>query len=223
LNRIIQGIGKFQSDVYPANQDLFQKLASGQKPETLFIACSDSRVSLEMLTQTGPGEIFVCRNAGNIVPVYGHTGAVTAAIEYAVCALKVKEIVVKGHSDCGAMKGLLNPGALTDMLDVRAWLRHSEDALHALRTVYVDPSSPEALPALIKLNIRLQIEHLRTHPQVRAGIRAGTLRLHGWFYEIATGTVQAWDADTSRWVSVHDAYTPIEAKHEQYAEAALHA
>src|SRR5690242_4163073 len=107
MNRIIQGIQQFQRDVFPANRELFQRLASGQKPEALFIACSDSRVSLEWVTQCGPGDLFVCRNAGNIVPGYSHTDAVSATIEYAISALAIKDIVVCGHSDCGAMKGLL--------------------------------------------------------------------------------------------------------------------
>lgn len=222
MNRIIQGIQHFQNSVYPVNRDLFQRLASGQSPEALFIACSDSRVALELLTQSGPGDIFVARNAGNIAPVYGHTDAVTAAIEYAVSALKVKDIVVKGHSDCGAMKGLLNPGALTQMPDVRGWLRHSEEARLALDSAGIDPKAPEALETITKLNIRLQLEHLRTHPSVVGALRAGTLQLHGWYYRIDTGAVEAWDVDRSVWVPVTETYTPIRAKHET-AEEARHA
>src|SRR6185436_1748393 len=157
MNRIIQGIQNFQRDVYPVHRDLFHRLAAGQSPEALFIACSDSRVALELLTQTGPGDLFVCRNAGNIAPVHGNADAVTAAIEYAVSALKVRDIVVKGHSDCGAMKGLLNPAALEKMPDVRGWLLHAQDARHALEGSGIDPKSHEALEAVTKLNIRLQL------------------------------------------------------------------
>jgi carbonic anhydrase len=213
VNRIIEGIQHFQRDVYPAHRDLFRRLASGQSPEALFIACSDSRVSLEWLTQSGPGDLFVCRNAGNIAPVYGHADAVSAAIEYAVSALGVKDIVVKGHSDCGAMKGLLDPPALSAMPDVRGWLRHAEEARRALEAANVDPDDPGALQALTRLNIRLQVDHLRTHPQVRDAVAAGRVKLHGWYYEIATGTVQAWDTATNRWVGVHESYTPIGAEH----------
>jgi carbonic anhydrase len=203
MNRIIQGIQSFQRDVYPGQRDLFERLASGQSPEALFIACSDSRVALELLTQSGPGDIFVCRNAGNIAPAYGHNDAVTAAIEYAVSALAVKDIVVKGHSDCGAMKGLLNPASL--------------------ESAGIDRRSPDALEAVTKLNIRLQLEHLRTHPQVRDAVRTGSLSLHGWYYRIGSGAVEAWDVDGSRWVPVHDAYTPLGAKHEHLVGEALHA
>jgi carbonic anhydrase len=222
MDRFIQGIQNFQRDVYPAHRELFQRLASGQNPEALFIACSDSRVSLEWLTQTGPGDLFVCRNAGNIAPRHGETDAVTAAIEYAVSALKVKDIVVKGHSDCGAMKGLLNPGALNAMPEVRNWLRHSQDARRAFDSTHMGPSAPEALETLSKLNIRLQLENLRTHPQVRTALRAGTLSLHGWYYDIHSGTVQAWDADAQGWVAVNESYSPISSKHEDALEDVRH-
>lgn len=217
MNRIIQGIQHFQNTVFPIHQDLFRRLASGQSPEALFIACSDSRIALELLTQTGPGDLFVCRNAGNIAPVYGHNDAVTAAIEYAVSALKVKDIVIKGHSDCGAMKGLLNPDALTQMPDVRGWLRHSEEARQALDTAGVDPQAPEALEMVTKLNIRLQLEHLRTHPTVRDAVRNGSLELHGWYYRIDSGAVDSWDVDRNVWVPVTETYTPIRAQHEAAA------
>jgi carbonic anhydrase len=199
LNRIIEGIRQFQKDVYPAHRHLFQRLAAGQSPEALFIACSDSRVSLEWLTQSGPGDLFVCRNAGNIAPVYGHADAVSSAIEYAVCALKVRDIVVKGHSDCGAMKGLLNPSALAELPDVRGWLRNAEEARRGL-----DPNAPGALETLTKLNIRLQMDHLRTHPSVDAAVRAGALELHGWYYDIGSGTVEEWDAARDRWAAVRE-------------------
>jgi carbonic anhydrase len=223
MNRFIQGIQNFQRDVYPVHRELFQRLASGQNPEALFIACSDSRVSLEWLTQTGPGDLFVCRNAGNIAPKHGETDAVTAAIEYAVSALKVKDIVIKGHSDCGAMKGLLNLSALDAMPEVRNWLRHSEEARRAFERANIDPKSPGALETMNKLNIRLQLDNLRTHPKVRAALRAGTLNLHGWYYDIHSGTVQAWDADANQWVAVNETYSPVSSKHEKPSEEVRHA
>jgi len=216
VNRLIEGIQHFQTDIYPAHRELFRRLASGQNPEALFIACSDSRVSLEWLTQSGPGDLFVCRNAGNIAPVYGHADAVSSAIEYAVTALKVKDIVVKGHSDCGAMKGLLNPAALSEMPDVRGWLRHAEEARRAL-----DTGDSGALETLTKRNIRLQLEHLQTHPAVRSGLDGGSLQLHGWYYDIDSGTVQAWDVAEARWVPVQHGYTAVGAR--RGGARALHA
>jgi carbonic anhydrase len=219
VNRLIEGIQEFQKNVYPAHRDLFHRLATGQNPEALFIACSDSRVSLEWLTQSGPGDLFVCRNAGNIAPVYGHPDAVSAAIEYAVSVLKVRDIVIKGHSDCGAMKGLLNPAVLAELPDVRGWLHHSEEARRALDSVHMDPQHPDALPSLIKLNIRLQVDHLRTHPSVRTALEDGRLRLHGWYYDIQSGNVEAWDAAGNCWTPVQEGYKAAGVPRESVSHA----
>jgi carbonic anhydrase len=204
MTRIIQGIQQFQRKVFPAHRDLFSRLAQGQRPEALFIACSDSRVSLEWITQCRPGDLFVCRNAGNVVPPHGNTDAVSATIEYAISALNVKHIVVCGHSDCGAMQGLLNPTAVSGMPDVKNWLCHADPARRALEIAHHDLPPGETLPLLTKLNIRLQLDHLSTHPQVLAGLREGGLELHGWYYQIETGEVQAWSAAEKRWVGVHE-------------------
>src|SRR5262245_19813175 len=133
MDRLIEGIQKFQKDVYPANREMFQRLATGQNPAAFFVACSDARVSLEWITQSGPGELFVSRNAGNIAPSFSPADSSSGTIEYAVGALKVKHIVVCGHGDCGAMKGLLHPELVEHMPNVKGWLRHSEAALRALQ------------------------------------------------------------------------------------------
>jgi len=145
MNRIIQGIQQFQKDVFPANRELFTRLASGQKPEALFIACSDSRVSLEWITQCGPGDLFVCRNAGNMVPRFSRGDDVSATIEYAVSALGVRDVVVCGHSDCGAMKALLNPASLAGMPHVKSWLRQANEARQALGKAQLAHPSAETL------------------------------------------------------------------------------
>jgi carbonic anhydrase len=204
MNRIIQGIQEFQRNVFPAKRDLFRRLASGQYPEALFIACSDSRVSLEWITQCHPGDLFVCRNAGNMAPEYSHTDSTSATIEYAVSALQVKHIVVCGHSDCGAMKGLLHPEKVAGMPDVRSWLRHAEPARWSLMAAQISADAPDVLSTLAKLNVRLQLDHLRTHPQVLSRIQSGDLETHGWYYEIETGEVLAWDAAGRRWLSIHE-------------------
>src|SRR5215471_2268849 len=199
MNRIIQGIQHFQNEVFPKRRALFQRLASGQNPETLIVACSDSRVCIDLITQTEPGDLFVCRNAGNIVPAYGEGDAVAASIEYGLTKLPIRDLVVCGHSDCGAMKGLMHLHALDEMPNVRSWLERSQGAYHAFETDGTDTSSPEALTLLTKLNIRLQLEHLRSYPQVFARLRRSTLRLHGWFYRIETGEVEVWDALEDVW------------------------
>src|SRR5271170_6560787 len=143
FDSILRGLKRFQKRVYPKHRDLFHKLALGQRPEALFITCADSRIDPCMLTQTEPGELFICRVIGNIVPRYPKTiGGVSATIEYAVGVLGVPEVIVCGHTDCGVMKGALNPAALGDFPNVAAWLRWA-NVEH--RTT--DPS-PEFLLAL---------------------------------------------------------------------------
>ena len=212
MNRIIQGIRQFQRDVFPANRELFSRLATGQKPEVLFIACSDSRVSLEWITQSGPGELFVCRNAGNMVPRQGKGDDVTATIEYAVSALGVRDIVVKGHSDCGAMKALLNPKGLSELPDVKSWLRQADEAREALGKAELANPGPDSLEKITKLNVRLQLDRLSAHPKVQAKLLAGELDVHGWYYKIATGEIQAWQPAEDRWVAVQDALESLPAR-----------
>src|SRR5882724_615323 len=129
MDKLLKGIQRFQRNVFPRYQGLFRQLAVNQNPQALFITCADSRIVPEMLTQTAPGDLFICRNAGNIVPPYDdHSGGVTATIEYAVAALKVPNIIVCGHSDCGAMKGVLHPEKVKGLPTVARWLRHAEGA-----------------------------------------------------------------------------------------------
>ncbi len=223
MNRIIQGIQQFQRDVFPANRELFARLASGQKPEALFIACSDSRVSLEWITQSGPGELFVCRNAGNMAPRSSRGDDVSATIEYAVSALGVRDIVVCGHSDCGAMKGLLNPASLKDMPQVRTWLRHAAPARLALGRAQISSPSAETLANLTKFNVRLQLDRLSVHPKVQTQLRAGTLELHGWYYRIDTGEVEAWQAAEDRWVAVQESRHRLSVRGTHGIQAVRHA
>ena len=223
MKRIIDGIQHFQRHVFPTNRELFQRLARGQNPEALVIACSDSRVSLEWITQCVPGDLFVCRNAGNMVPPYSQTDAVSASIEYAVSALQIKHIVVCGHSDCGAMKSLLAPEALSEMPEVKAWLRHGAAAQCALVASGDPVDSLDTASALTKLNVRLQLDHLRTHPQVFSRLRAGDLELHGWVYRIDTGEVLDWDRTKDAWVAIHEATEDRAWQRSAQAEVAWYA
>jgi len=223
MNRIIQGIQQFQRDVFPAHRELFTRLASGQKPEALFIACSDSRVSLEWITQSGPGGLFVCRNAGNMAPRSSRGDDVSATIEYAVSVLGVRDIAVCGYSDCGAMKGLLNPASLKDMPQVRTWLRHAAPARLALGRAQISSPSAETLVNLTKLNVRLQLDRLSGHPKVQTQLRAGTLELHGWYYRIDTGEVEAWQAAEDRWVAVQESRHRLSVRGTHGIQAVRHA
>ncbi|MBV8095048.1 MAG: carbonic anhydrase [Acetobacteraceae bacterium] len=193
---LIEGVIQFRRRVYPERQEQFRRLASGQRPHTLFITCADSRVVPEMITQTDPGQLFVCRNIGNIVPAYGEMmGGVSAIVEYACTALGVSHILVCGHSDCGAMKGLLNPDDpnLRRMPTVASWLRNAEAARGVVEVTRPDLEGAAKVQALVEQNVRLQMQHLRTHPAVAARLAEGSLSLHGWVYNIEDGTVSTLD------------------------------
>ncbi|MCE2579834.1 carbonic anhydrase [Komagataeibacter sp. FNDCR1] len=208
---LLHGVERFNTEVFPKNRELFASLADQQSPGTLFIACADSRVNPSLITQTKPGELFVLRNIGNIVPAYGEMlGGVSSAIEYAVLALKVSHIIVCGHSDCGAMKALLDPdpSKLARMPTVASWLRNAEAARAVLE---VSDAGPASVRSLAEQNVLLQISHLRTHPAVAAGLARNTLTLQGWFYDIPSGEVVILDEASRHFVSVHDAIETLRA------------
>ncbi|MGP4011049.1 carbonic anhydrase [Streptomyces sp. 4N124] len=172
----------------------YRKLAEGQNPEVLFITCSDSRVIPALITGARPGEIFELRNAGNIVPSYGQHGAggEAATVEYALEVLGVQDIVVCGHSHCGAMGALKSGDDLTALPGVDAWLR---PARPELASVLAGPSDDPSLPEVAQRNVVNQLAALRSYPVVRQRLDAGRLRLHGWYYEVDTGSVAELDDD----------------------------
>jgi carbonic anhydrase len=187
VEKLLGGISRFQEHVYPKHRDLFEKLAMGQRPDALFITCADSRIDPCLLTQTKPGELFICRVIGNIVPPYPDAvGGVSATIEYAVGVLQVREVIVCGHTDCGVMRGALNPEALEAYPNVTAWLRYAKVERREL-----EPSA-ELLLALTEDNVLAQLKNLRSHPAVAARLEQGDLALHGWVYHIGSGTVTAY-------------------------------
>lgn len=202
LDSLVDGVSRFRTEIFPAQRSLYQRLASqGQSPKALVVSCSDSRVIPEIFTGADPGDIFVTRNAGNIVPPFapGSADAVTSAIEFAVAGLKVDHIIVCGHSDCGAMKGVLNPSAVSEMPQVAAWLGHCGCALHAFRRTHGESmSNADAARLLAMENVAAQLVNLRTHPSVAGRLAEGTLTLHGWLFDIASGTVHALDGATRR-------------------------
>lgn len=194
-NRLLAGVRKFRDEVYPQQKALFEQLVrEGQQPHTLFITCADSRIDPEALTQSGPGEIFVARNIGNIVPAYGEMlGGVSAVIEYAVAALGVQNIVICGHTDCGAIKGLLNQSAVSSMPTVKGWLRNAEAALSAVQARHPNVPPEQTMNELIEANVLLQLHHLRTHPAVAGGTARRSLSVSGWVYDIGSGSVRIYN------------------------------
>ena len=210
LIELLHGVERFNTEVFPQNRELFASLANSQSPDTLFIACADSRVNPSMITQTRPGDLFVLRNIGNIVPAYGEMlGGVSSAIEYAVSALKVSHIIVCGHSNCGAMQALLDPDTskLSSMPTVASWLRNAEAARAVLEA---SDAGPASVRSLSEQNVQLQIAHLRTHPAVAAGVARGTLTLQGWFYDIASGEVVVLDETSRRFIHVDEAIAALQ-------------
>jgi carbonic anhydrase len=195
--RLTLGVLRFQRKVYPRHKATYQRLVrEGQKPHALFITCADSRIDPELITQSGPGEIFVCRNVGNLVPTYGDVlGGVSAIIEYAVVALQVCHIVVCGHTDCGAMIGLLHPERVAQLPTVKSWLRNGEAALTAVRKRNTEQHERAALEELIQENVLQQLTHLRTHPSVAESLATGALALSGWVFDIAHGVVRMYDEE----------------------------
>lgn len=204
VERILRGVSRFQKRVYPKHRELFQKLALQQRPSALFITCADSRIDPCLLTQTKPGELFICRVIGNVVPRYPQSiGGVSATIEYAVGVLGVPDVIVCGHTDCGVMKGVLNPAALKPLRNVSAWLRHAQPARRATAKLRGKVSEGEFLLALTERNVVEQLANLRTHPAVAAGLEQGSLDLHGWVYHIAAGTVTTYDGCVEKFVPAH--------------------
>ncbi|MCB1748941.1 MAG: carbonic anhydrase [Gammaproteobacteria bacterium] len=207
MPHFVDGVIRFQNEVFPEKKELFERLALGQTPEALFITCSDSRIETAMITQTDPGELFVCRNAGNIVPPHtNQTGAMTASLEFAVAALEVPHIVVCGHTECGAMKGAMNLAGLDNLPHVREWLGYVKAAVDVVAEIGSDLDEAGRMRMLLEQNVILQLHHLRTHPAVASRMARGTLQIHGWVYDIKTGEVAAYDDRAGRFLAVADRY-----------------
>ena len=192
LEQLKDGVRRFRRDVYAPNADVYARAGSeAQRPHTLFITCADSRIEPNEITQTGPGEVFVTRNIGNLVPAYGEMlGGVSAVIEFAVSGLHVKHIVVCGHSDCGAMKALLQPDSVKSMPTVTSWLTNARAALSVSDTLHQKAEwRRDKLQLLTEQNVLLQLQHLKTHPSVAGAIAMGELTVSGWVYDIGKGQV----------------------------------
>jgi carbonic anhydrase len=205
MRNLIDGVHRFQAAVFGPQKALFERLAVGQEPEALFITCSDSRINPNVLTQTEPGELFILRNAGNIIPPHGApTSGEAATIEFAVAALGVKDIIVCGHTHCGAMQGLLKPETLEKLPAMAAFLRYAAATKAVLDENYAGRPPEELLEVAIAENVLVQIENLQTHPAVAARVAAGKLNLHAWVYAFERGTVFAYDRERGQ-------YLPIDA------------
>ncbi len=209
MQRLIEGIHRFQAEGFRPLQGLFEQLSHGQSPETLFITCSDSRIDPNLLTGSRPGDLFIMRNAGNIIPPHGvANGGEAATVELAVAALGVKDIIVCGHSLCGAMKGLLDPAMVAKLPAVSVWLDHAEATRRIMRENYAHLNGDALWSATVEENVLVQLEHLRTLPAVAARLAKGDLKIHGWVYKIETGGVFAFEPTTGQFVPIAEYRDP---------------
>lgn len=193
LEQLKAGIRRFQTEVYPRNVETYLRaVKEPQSPLALFVACADSRIDPVEITQSEPGSLFVLRNIGNMVPAYGEMlGGVSAVVEYAVSALKVKHVVVCGHTDCGAMGALMQPDAMDEMPAVKNWMNNAAAALSVAKSLAQKDEQRSAFARrLTEENVLLQMQHIRTHPSVAGAMAREELTISGWVYDIGTGQVR---------------------------------
>lgn len=200
MDRLIAGHKRFLAETFPAKKGEFHLLAESQAPEYLFITCSDSRIVPDMILGTGPGDLFISRCIGNVVPVEnsGNIDGVTATIEYAVEVLKVRHIILCGHSDCGALKAALDPRNLEKLPKSKRWLHHVEAAFAHRQPLNPADGESAELASLIRGNVVAQLMNLREQPAVTHALSEGRLAVHGWYYEILTGRIEQYDEKLRR-------------------------
>lgn len=194
MRKLVRGIHNFERNVFATQRELFERLATtGQHPETLFITCCDSRVVPNLITSASPGELFIVRNVGNAVGPTDLPGATSAALEYAVLVLNVDDIIVCGHTQCGAMQAILDPASMENLPYMRRWLVATERVRDIIQLGYGHLDPAQQLAAAVQENVLVQLENLRAFPFVRERLENGTLRIAGWVFDIATGKVYSYD------------------------------
>ncbi len=203
LGKILEGVKKFQAEVYPAQREMFEKLKGGQQPIAMFITCADSRIVPNMFTQTGPGDFFIERNPGNLVPHYGEfVGGVSAGVEYAMLVLKVPLVIICGHSDCGVMKALLHSEHVNGLPGMQQWMRYASEARHRILRDHNDAAEEDKLRLITEYNVLAQIENLKSHPSVHSRVTRGEVEIRGWVYDIGDGSIWAADPDSGRFTRI---------------------
>ncbi len=213
MEKLISGIHKFQADVFAPNEAFFRKLADAQFPQALFVTCSDSRMVPDLICQTDPGDLFVLRNAGNIVPPYtpGIPSGEAATIEYAIRGLGIRHIIVCGHTRCGAMQAVADPTCTANMPRVRVWLDQAQASAEIVCTCYKHLTGEARAKVLTQENVLVQLEHLRTHPAVATAMAAGELKLHAWMYKMETGEVFSFDPTSEQFLPLRAGEEPAAA------------
>jgi carbonic anhydrase len=203
MQRLIEGHKKFLTEVFPVRKSHFHLLAEGQAPEWLFITCADSRVIPDLILGTEPGDLFISRSIGNVVPITSHdVDGVTATIEYAVEVLRVKHAIVCGHSDCGALKAALDRKSLENLPKARRWLDHVQAAFAYRQPLNLADGESAELASLIRGNVVAQLKNLQAQVPVRRAVEEGRLSVHGWYYDILTGRIEEYDEEQKRFVAL---------------------
>lgn len=199
MKRLIEGHKKFLAEVFPARKSHFHLLAEGQAPEWLFITCADSRVIPDLILGSEPGDLFISRSIGNVVPITSQdVDGVTATIEYAVEVLRVKHAIVCGHSDCGALKAALDRKSLENLPKARRWLDHVQAAFAHRQPLNLADGESAELASLIRGNVVAQLKNLQAQVPVRQAMEEGRLSVHGWYYDILTGRIEEYDEERKR-------------------------
>lgn len=213
IGPLYEGFLSFKRTILPSHHRLYQELAAGQAPRALFITCSDSRVVPELIFQARPGDLFVCRNAGNLVPPHGDpAGGVAATIEYAVGALNVPNVIICGHTGCGAIDALVHPEKVSSLPSVSAWLRYAEAAKQVVSDTQHHHSKEDLTAELERENVVAQLEHLKTHPAVASRIARGNLNIFGWIYDIREGGISAYDAASGAFAPLDERFVTATPK-----------
>lgn len=196
MQKLVKGIHSFRTGYFASHRQLFEQLASvGQTPETLFITCSDSRVVPNLITNAAPGELFIVRNVGNVVPRTNLPGGTAAAIEYAVEVLKVENVIVCGHTQCGAMQAILHPEAMENLTYLKRWLRQTDDVRKVIQERYSHLDENARMTAAVQENVLAQLENLREYPFIAERLEANLLRMSGWVFDLAGGEVFDYDPE----------------------------
>lgn len=201
MQKLIEGHKKFLAEVFPERKSHFHLLAESQAPAWLFITCSDSRIVPDLILGSEPGDLFITRNAGNVVPVAGHdVDGCTATIEYAVEVLRVRHAILCGHSDCGAMKAALDKAGLDKLPKASRWLQHVEAAFAHRQPLNPADGDNAELASLIRGNVVAQLRNLQVQPSVQHAIEEGRLTVHGWYYDILSGHIEEYDEKLRRFL-----------------------
>jgi carbonic anhydrase len=201
MQKLVEGLHAFKEGYFARHQGMFEQLeAVGQRPETLFITCCDSRVVPNLITQAAPGELFILRNVGNIVPGPDLPGGTSAAIEYAVEVLNIQNIIVCGHTQCGAMQAVLAPETVAHLPNVRRWISRADRVRQVIGERYLHLSGEARLTAAVEENVLVQLENLRDFPFVAERLESGAIRLNGWVYHIGRGEIYSYEPSTGQYV-----------------------